>query len=124
MKKNWLEWTVAGVSLVMVLATLAFLASDALSGPRKPPFVELTLKQPESHGNGFLVPVVAENMGGQTAEGVKVEVVLTPSSGEKETAGFDIDYLPRQSKREGWVRFDEDPRRGKLEAKVLGFEKP
>lgn len=70
-----------------------------------------------------MVPVSAINRGDETAQGVQIEVTL--ESGGKETASFEIAFLPRHSTRKGWVTFKTDPRSvEQMQARVLGFEKP
>ncbi len=75
-EKNWLEWVVFGVGLVLVVSTLAYLVYDGATAADTPPDVEVRLGEPRPGGAGFLVPVTVVNRGGQTAEGVSVEVML------------------------------------------------
>jgi uncharacterized protein (TIGR02588 family) len=124
-EKNWLEWLVFGVGLALVASTLAFLLYDGATQPDTPPEVEVTLGEPRPGGRGFLVPVTLFNRGGQTAEGVTVEVVLEGAGApEPERGEFTVAFLPRRSRREGWVVFTSDPRAGRLKARALGYEKP
>jgi len=124
-EKNWLEWLVFGVGLALVTSTLGFLAYDGATAPDTPPEVEVRLGEPLRAGQGFVVPVTLYNRGGQTAEGVTVEVVLEGTGApEPERSEFTVAFLPRRSTREGWVAFDADPRAGRLKARALGYEKP
>jgi uncharacterized protein (TIGR02588 family) len=124
-EKNWLEWAVFGVGLVLVLATLSYLVYDGATAADTPPDVEVRLGAARPGGAGFLVPVTVFNRGGQTAEGVSVEVVLeAPGLPEPERGEFTVAFLPRRGTREGWVSFRTDPRSGKLAARALGYEKP
>ncbi len=124
-EKNPLEWAVFGVGLALVVSTLAYLVYDGATSADTPPEVEVRLGEPRAGGAGFLVPVRVFNRGGQTAEGVTVEVVLeTGGSPEPERGEFTVAFLPRRSTREGWVAFSTDPRAGKLTARALGYEKP
>lgn len=120
--KNWFEWTVFGVSAVLVLGTLAFLIHDA-SKERTPPDVIVEVGEPARGAAGYRLPLKIINRGGETAEDVHVEVVMEPGSGEEETADVVIAFLPRGSSREAWVTFREDPRSAKkLEARARGYE--
>ena len=122
--KNWLEWTVFGISAVLVLGTLAFLLRDALT-VRNPPNVVVELGEPMPGASGHRLPLHIINRGGETAEDVQVEVVMESGTGEKETAAVAIAFLPRGSSRRAWVTFREDPRSAKkIEARALGYEVP
>jgi uncharacterized protein (TIGR02588 family) len=124
-KKNWMEWTVFGASLVLVFFTLAYLTYDAVTLGDAPPTMEVRTGTPLERPHNFILPVTVINHGDQTAEGVIVEVVLETNGEEKERAEFDIAFLPRRATREGWVTFQTDPRSaGQIRARVLGYEKP
>ena len=125
LEKNWLEWIVFAASLVLVLSTLGYLVYDVATIGEVPPNIEVQLGQPQPQSNRFLVPLSVTNRGGETAEGVHVEVTLESGGKEQESADFEIAFLPRSSTREGWVTFKTDPRTvEQMQARVLGFEKP
>ena len=124
-EKNWLEWVVFGVGLTLVVSTLGYLVYDGATAADTPPDIEVRLGEPRSGGAGFLVPVEVLNRGGQTAEGVSVEVVLAAAGGAaEERAEFTVAFLPRRGTREGFVVFTRDPRAAPLSARAHGFEKP
>jgi uncharacterized protein (TIGR02588 family) len=124
-EKNWLEWVVFGVGLLLVVSTLAYLVYDGATSADTPPDIEVRLGESRPGGAGFLVPVTVFNRGGQTAEGVTVEVSLEGAgSPEPERGEFTVAFLPRGGTREGWVAFRSDPRAGKLSARAPGYEKP
>ena len=123
-KKNWLEWAVFGVSAALVAGALGFLVYDAVSLERTPPDLEVRLGAPDRRGELFVVPVEVVNRGGQTAEGVQVEVTLEAGGAEPERGEFAVAFVPRRATREGWVAFRTDPRAGRLTPRVLGYEKP
>jgi uncharacterized protein (TIGR02588 family) len=124
-EKNWLEWVVFGVGLLLVVSTLAYLVYDGATSADTPPDVEVRLGEPRPGGAGFILPVTVVNRGGQTAEGISVEVVLEAAgASEPERGEFTVAFLPRGGTREGWVSFRSDPRAGKLTARALGYEKP
>ena len=124
-EKNWLEWVVFGVGLILVASTLAYLVYDGVTSAGTPPDIEVRLGEPRPGGAGFLVPVTVFNRGGQTAEGVSVEVVLEGGgSAEPERGEFTVAFLPRRGTREGWVAFRSDPRAGRLTARAHGYEQP
>lgn len=125
LEKNWLEWIVFAVSLVLVVSTLGYLVYDGATFGDAPPRIEFVLGTPQRQLNHFLVPVSVTNRGEQTAEGVHIEVVLESGGKEQESGEFEIAFLPRHSTRKGWVTFQTDPRTvEQMKARVLGFEKP
>jgi uncharacterized protein (TIGR02588 family) len=123
-KKHPLEWIVFAVSLVLVAGTVGFLALDAVRGEDSPAALSVELGRPEPRGGAWAVPVTVRNWGDETAEGVKVKVTLETPGAEPETAEFEADYVPRQSKREGWVTFRSDPSRGRLSGRAAGYSTP
>ncbi|HYO63616.1 MAG TPA: hypothetical protein VER08_08170 [Pyrinomonadaceae bacterium] len=123
-EKNWLEWAVFGVGLALVLGTLGLLIYDGAAHSGVPPDIRIELGAAERSGEGFVVPVTVTNRGDVTAEGVRVEVVLEAAGAEPERSNFDIAFLPRRARREGWVGFRADPRHGQLKPRVLGYGKP
>jgi uncharacterized protein (TIGR02588 family) len=122
--KNWLEWAVFGVGLVLVLATLGFLIRESLGAAGGPPDVVARLGSPRPSAGGFMVPVEVANVGKGTAEDVKVTVVLELPRSEREEAELDIAFLPRDSRRDGWVTFQSDPAGGTLRLGTIAFEVP
>jgi uncharacterized protein (TIGR02588 family) len=122
-KKNWLEWAVFYVSLALVVGVTGYLAYDAATAGTEEAEIEVSLGEPAASGAGFAVPVRVSNRGGQTAEGVHVEVLLRHAGGE-ERGEFVVAFVSRRSAREGFVTFRADPRGGQTEARVVGYEKP
>ena len=122
-EKNWVEWSVFGVSAVLIVAVIAFLAYESATIGNAPPEIHLQVGAPEQRSGHFAVPIEATNKGDHTAEGVHIEVTLR-SGGKEERGDFEIQFLPRRGSREAWVTFKSDPRNGTLEARVLGYEKP
>jgi uncharacterized protein (TIGR02588 family) len=125
MGKNWLEWTVFALSVVLVTCTLAYLAYDGMTIGDAPPSIEIRVGVPTQGQHNFIVPVSITNHGDQTAEGVQIEVALEAEGKEMERSEFAVAFLPRRATREGWVAFQTDPRTAqKINARVLGYEKP
>jgi uncharacterized protein (TIGR02588 family) len=123
-RKNWLEWAVFSVSLALVAGTIAYLIQDAVRGGSTPPQVLVELGRPERRGTSWAVPVEVRNAGGETAEGVHVEVTLESPGHPPEVADFDVAFVPRESSREGWVLLSRDPAAGRLSGRAVGYEKP
>ena len=130
LEKNWVEWIVFAVGLVLVLSALGYLAYEGATMGNDPPSIEVRLGTPEQRTHNFIVPVTVTNHGDETAEGITVEVTLENAGGGDSGAGepvrgeLTIAFLPRRATREGWVAFQQDPRAARLTARVLGYEKP
>lgn len=123
--KNWLEWSVFAISLVIVVGMLAYLVHAAMTSQDRPPDLRVLVGTAlPGASNTYRLPLVVENLGDQTAEQVTVEVVVRESGRDVESAEMQIAFLPRQSKREGWVVLTRDPRCCAIEARPVGYEKP
>lgn len=126
-EKNWLEWTVFALAALLVLSTLGLLTYDALTTSDTPPRISVKVGEVRRTGDGYAISLTARNDGAQTAEGVQITATLTPrgaSKNNEESGEFQIDYLPHDSSSSGWISFKTDPRNGKLEARVSGYEVP
>ena len=125
LQKNWVEWTVFAVGLVLVASALSYLVYDGATMGSEPPSLEVRLGTPEQRPYNFIVPVTVTNHGDETAEGITVEVSMEDAGGGEPASGeLTIAFLPRRATREGFVTFDQDPRAVQLKARVLGYEKP
>lgn len=125
LEKNWLEWLVFAISLVLVVGTLGYLVYDVATLSDTPPNIEFAIGKPIPQSNYFLVPVTVTNRGDETAEAVQIEVVLESGGKPQESGEMEIAFLPRQSTREGWVTFQTNPQTvDQIRARVLGFEQP
>ncbi len=131
MKVWWASFTMHPLRLLLyVLATFTLLLgynryAGFATSAKTPANIELELGKQQSQANRFIIPVLVTNSGDTTAETVQIEVTLENSGKEQESAQLEIDFLPRHSKREGWVTFQTDPRTvQETKARVLGFEQP
>jgi len=122
LQKNWFEWVVFGVSLLLTAATLGYLVYDGATISEAPPAIQVHLGAAVERGEQFVVPVTLINREGQTAEGVKVEVTL--AGDVEERSEFVVAFLPRGATRQGWVAFNRDPRGSQMTARVVGYEEP
>lgn len=123
-QKNWLEWVVFALGFILVASTLGYLIYAGVSMGHEPPSLEVRLGTPEQRQFNFIVPVTVVNHGDETAEGVRIEVVMESGREEKARGELDIAFLPRHATREGWVTFQQDPRTTQLKARVLGYQRP
>jgi uncharacterized protein (TIGR02588 family) len=123
LEKNALEWTVFGVGLVLVIATLGYLIREAVTTGSNPPELLVHLGAPRRVTDGYQVPVTVVNRGDRVAEGVSVTITLAAKA-EREEAVLSIAFLPHQSRREGWVTFRADPKDGDLQVGPVGYASP
>lgn len=123
-RKNRLEWTVFGVSAAILVALVGFLIYDAMRGGSDVPEISVTTGAVIPRGEHFAVPVVVTNRGGQTAEGLRVEIALVRDGQDVEVAEVTFAFVPRASHREAWALFRNDPQQFKIVARGIGFEKP
>ena len=123
-KKNWFEWVVFGLGLILVSVTLSYLLYAGATMGHEAPSIEVRLGTPERGQFNFLVPVEVINHGDETAEGVRIEVVIENGGALKERAELEVAFLPRHATREGWVTFNQDPGAAQLKARVLGYQRP
>ena len=121
--KNWLEWVVFAVSLLVIAAIIGTLVVGVLSNKDSPARLEVFLGDVREERGAFVVPVVVQNTGGRAAAAVRVEVILEAGN-FSERSGFDLSYSPAGSLRRGEVTFSRDPRQGTLKSRVPGFELP
>lgn len=123
--KNWFEWAVFAVGLLLTVGTVGLLASELVSqGERAPATIEVRLGEAEKRGDHFAVPVVVENVGDETAESVEIEATLKVPDSAEEKAKFQVQFLPGRGKREGVVLFQTDPASGVVDARAVGYQKP
>jgi uncharacterized protein (TIGR02588 family) len=122
-KKNLLEWTVFAASLVLVLTVIGYLTYEAVTTGDNPPRIIVSSGKAHEWNGLYRVPIAAQNLGDQTAEGVMIEVTLE-GGGETETGEVAFAFLPRRSRREGWASFTRNPKTGKITARVRGYESP
>jgi uncharacterized protein (TIGR02588 family) len=108
---------------VLVSTVVAYLVWDMTREAPAATSIEVELGAPVAQGAAFAVPVRARNRGATAAENTLVEVTLT-IGGREERAQVTLPFLPRDAPREGWVTFSEDPRRGRLSSRVIGYTVP
>lgn len=123
--KNWFEWTVFGLSLVLVLAILGYLGYKVYHHSETPPEIVAQVWPAPSSYTPNRYQVQVENKGGSSAEEVRVEVSIRRGGQELEKAELQIAFVPQESKREGWVVFEQAASQSdSVVARIISFEKP
>ncbi|SDL28258.1 TIGR02588 family protein [Catalinimonas alkaloidigena] len=124
-EKNGLEWSVFGISLLLIAAALAFLGYLWATRQPTPPDLQATAHPAEPHADYYAVPVTVTNQGGMSAESVQLEVVLETQGQALETGELTFDYCPRQSTRNGWVGFHHNPAQADtVRVRVVSYLEP
>jgi uncharacterized protein (TIGR02588 family) len=123
-QKNAVEWSVFAIALAIVVACIAVLIATMLPREHEPPALVLTAGAPLRSSGGFRVPIHIRNDGDETAEAVQVEVVLDAGDTHVERAELTFAFVPRHSRREGYVVFATDPRCCRIAARAIGFARP
>lgn len=121
--KNWLEWLITIISGILVLFTIGFLITQIIWNDNTPPEIVVTLSEGEIRADYYAIPITAKNLGTQTAQNVRIEIVQAEMQTQEK--GFIVfDYLPGKSSVKGWVNFTKKPDFDSLKPHVLGYGTP
>jgi uncharacterized protein (TIGR02588 family) len=114
---------VAGATIVV--ATLAFMAYEALTTPTGAvPQLAVRVDTVVSYSNSHVVEFRAMNAGDATASDVQIEGELRADTGVVERSEATIAFVPAQSWRRGGLVFKGDPSIYRLQVRVVGFDRP
>lgn len=121
------EWITLAFSLAIVLAVVALVTYQYLSGSGESPMVsaEPRLDTAQRQGERYYLQVAVSNGGDLTAQDVRVEITLTPQGGgESETAEFTLPFLAGGATESAAVTFRADPTQGDLRITSISFIEP
>ena len=120
-----LEWIAAAIGLLLTLGILGAMAWEIWAGGSdRAPAIEARVERVVRAGSVYVAEVTLENRSPATAAAVEVEGELTRPDGTTATSVATLDYVPGASKRSAGLIFTDDPRRGRLEVRVLGYAEP
>lgn len=120
-----LEWLAAAIGLLIAIGLIAIIAREGVVAADDPvPQLTVTVGQPIASPTGHVVAIRVQNLSSRTAASVQVEGELKAGAGEPETSGATIDYVPGHSEAAGGLLFTSDPRQGRLEVRIVGYEIP
>lgn len=124
-QKNWLEWLVFGVSLLLLAGVFGYLLYQVFNYKATDPevYAEAEYDPSELAPNRYKVTVF--NRGGTTAEQVIVDFTLYKTGEPLEESELQIAFSPKESKREGWVIFRNNPLQAdSVIARIVSYKRP
>jgi uncharacterized protein (TIGR02588 family) len=119
-----LEWTAAGLGLLLTLCVLGYSVWEGVSGGNGPPSLTVTGGDPERTAGGFVVPLVVRNESYATAAAVEVRASLQQAGRVVEERRATFTYVPGRGKAKGGVVFQADPSSGRLVLEPEGYQDP
>ena len=123
-RKNLLEWSVFAVGLLLILASLAYLVNESISGGKKPADIQVEAGTATHRHGGYAVPLRIRNSGDETAEEVLIRAELRNAGEILEEVDLHLPYVPRASEREAVIVLRRNPAQGRLDVRVISFQKP
>lgn len=118
------EWAMAGVGMVLLLASLGYFSYLAVVREADIPAPAIEVTSVEEQGGRFLVRLRVSNRGRSTAAEVKVTGSLTRDGQVVEESETQFQYLPGESSRDGGLFFSRNPREFQLELLPRSYQKP
>lgn len=118
------EWVVAGIGLVLVLASVGYLTWEAVQRPRTGPEPVIEGVRVEPQGAQYLVHFRVRNRGTLTAERLKVGARLLRQGQPVEEREAEFEFLPGGASVEGGMFFSQDPRQLQLQLDARSYQKP
>lgn len=126
-RKNWLEWTVFGVGLTLLLAVVGFLLVETFVVAGHPAALSVELAAPRAPEGvepaHVVVPVTVRNAGARAAEAVVVEVERVRGDAV-ERGQVEFTDVPRLSSRTGLVTFPPGRADDELRARIVSYTEP
>jgi uncharacterized protein (TIGR02588 family) len=102
--KNALEWSVFGISCVLILGVFIYLVADAQRSRVSDPNLETRITSVEKRPDKTLAEILVTNRGGSTAADLTVRLVADFPAGPQE-AEIGFDFVPRNGTRRARVEF-------------------
>jgi uncharacterized protein (TIGR02588 family) len=121
------EYVVGILGALFMLAIVGFLIVEAMQ-QATPPAITVTAEGILAVEGGYLVQILAQNVGTSTGASVEIEGTLVPgddpAAAPVEVSTTTFDYIPAQSARRGGLFFQTDPNQYILKVKALGYIEP
>lgn len=119
-----LEWLAGAFGLAIVVATIAFLAYQAITHEPAPPALTVSIEGIAGHEGGYVVEVAVRNASGSTAAEVEIEGTLSDRGRVIERSTARLDYVPGNSAQRAGLMFRGDPARRQLSVRAVGYREP
>lgn len=116
------QWIVAGVALVVVLASFGLIAYEGFGRQQMPASFRVHVDSIAAGSSAYHVHVRVVNEGGSPAADVEVSAKLEADAASPAVLRFD--YLPAGSEARGVFAFRADPRTAGLQIEVQGYREP
>jgi uncharacterized protein (TIGR02588 family) len=123
MKKNWLEWSVFALGLVLIAGVSALLLRAHLAQEGRPPAIVVTAGTPVQTASSYAIPLDIANDGDRSAEDIRIEVVLSGAAGEGRTE-ITVPLLPYGSRRRAWIQMSPQSSAPAVRTRVISFAEP
>ena len=115
-----LEWLAASIGLALIFLVGIVIGREAATAEAaQPPSIEVRMLRVTQVPTGFVVAFEAVNHSQATAAAVSIE-----GKAGDETSTATLDYVAGHGSTEGGLFFTQDPRKGPLELRALGFQTP
>ena len=124
MNRNWLEWAILVISVVLVVGLVGYLLVSGFTngGPAIIRLEVATAEATNGPDGGWLVPLTVRNEGGQAAVSIVIEGTAIVAGAEQSSA-LTVDVLAADSEVELILGFSGRPE-GEVRVRVVGFETP
>ncbi len=119
-----LEWAVAGISALGLTVVILYLVISALTDNNGPAQIEIRQLGVTAREDHYIVEFAAANLAGASVAAVEIRGELRDGTEVVEESSVTLDYLPRDSEREGALIFTKDPRAHDLVLSAGGYTDP
>jgi uncharacterized protein (TIGR02588 family) len=121
-KISALEWGVAILSAICVVAIVAILIIEQIKMGEPVPRISIKLEKVEKQKEHYLVTATAHNDGDKTGSRVECRAELKRGEQTVEQRTARIEFLPPHSKKKIGFYFERDPNSAELTLRPGGYE--
>jgi uncharacterized protein (TIGR02588 family) len=119
-----LEWIAGGLGVLVVAATLAFIALESYRGESDGPDLQAEVDSVNAGSGGYEVGVIVRNAGRTAARGVIVEGMSSDGRGRESRVQAELDYVPGLSQERATLIFPDRPDRAAVRVRIVSFTTP
>lgn len=119
-----IEWIVAAISAVIVLALFGFILFEAVTKTGDSPDIRFEIARGVAMTDGYALEVTVHNDGHVTVSGVEIEAEADLGGGETEVSTVTVDYLPAESGTDVGLAFSQEVDPERVTLRVLGYSYP